>query len=137
MMCCQNGLILKIVETLQKAHQRLDGKSAVELLLLLKSLGMHSINPLELKNIIALLKDPFPFKSHIIHVLSSMSKGHGFTVCRQYFDISNHNSDDTQNGITVPNIRQWSGPTAGFSFHCWIRLDQLDTMTMQRRQIYR
>ena len=34
------------VETLQKAYGRLDGKSAVELLLLLKSLGMHSINPL-------------------------------------------------------------------------------------------
>ena len=119
-MCCQNGLILKIVETLQKAHPRLDGKSAVELLLLLKSLGMHSINPLELKNVIALLKDPFPFKSHIIHVLSSMSKGYGFTVFRQSFDISNHS--DTQDGKTVyvaylSNIRQRSGPTTGFSFH--------------------
>ena len=39
MLCCQSGLILKIVETLKMAHSRLDGKSAVELLLLLKSLG--------------------------------------------------------------------------------------------------
>ena len=85
-----NSSFFHKVETLQKAYGRLDGKSAVELLLLLKSLGMHSINPLELRNVIALLKqDTFPFKSHIIHVLSSMSKGHGFTVCRQYFDMSN------------------------------------------------
>ena len=39
MLCCSSGLILKIVETLKMAHNRLDGKSAVELLLLLKSLG--------------------------------------------------------------------------------------------------
>ena len=56
-------------------HSRLDGKSVIELLLLLKSLGMHSITPLELKNLVALLKDQFPYKSHVIHVLSSMSKG--------------------------------------------------------------
>ena len=39
MLCCSSGLILKIVETLKMTHNRLDGKSAVELLLLLKSLG--------------------------------------------------------------------------------------------------
>ena len=92
---------------------------------------MHSITPLELKNVIALLKDAFPFKSHIIHVLSSMSKGDGYTACRQYFDIG-----PTTPGITVPQIRQWSGPSAGFSFHCWLRLDKLDTFTQQRRQLY-
>ena len=108
MLCCQSGLILTIVTTLQKAHSRLDGKSAIEMLLLLKSLGMHSITPLELKNVIALLKDPFPFKSHVIHVLSSMSKGDGFVVCRQYFDISAKDE-----GLTVPTIRQWPGPIAG------------------------
>ena len=93
--------------------------------------GMHSITPLELKNVIALLKDAFPFKSHIIHVLSSMSKGDGYTACRQYFDIG-----PSTEGITVPQIRQWSGPAAGFSFHCWLRLDKMDTFTQQRRQLY-
>ena len=88
MLCCKNGLILKIVETLSKAHNRLDGKSAVELLLLLKSLGMHSINPLELKNIVTLLKDQFPFKSHIIHVLSSMSKGE-FNITKKISQCGN------------------------------------------------
>ena len=40
-------------------------------------------------------------------------------------------------GITVPNIRQWNGPVAGFTFHCWIRLEQLDdTMPLKRRQVY-
>lgn len=132
MLSCQSGLILRIVETLKKAHDRLDGKSAVELLLLLKSLGMHSITPAELKQVIALLKDEFPFKSHIIHVLSAMSKGDGFVVCRQYFDIS----PKTTEGLTVPQIRQWAGPVHGFTFHCWIRLDQLDTFEEQRRQVY-
>ena len=75
----------------------------------------------------------FPHSEFIIrfHIISHNFSGHGFTVCRQYFDIPS----DTP-GITVPNIRQWSGPVAGFSFHCWIRLDQLDTMDMQRRQVY-
>lgn len=131
MLCCSSGLILSIVETLQKAHMRLDGKSAIELLLLLKSLGMHSITPLELKHLIGLLKDAFPFKSHVIHVLSSMSKGDGFVVCRQYFDIS-----ASVEGLSVPTIRQWAGPLTGFSFHCWLRLDKLETFEQQRRQLY-
>ena len=71
------GSTLCAIPTLIKhtLHSRLDGKSVIELLLLLKSLGMHSITPLELKNLVALLKDQFPYKSHVIHVLSSMSKG--------------------------------------------------------------
>ena len=68
--CCGNPQLYKTY-----LHFRLDGKSVIELLLLLKSLGMHSITPLELKNLVALLKDQFPYKSHVIHVLSSMSKG--------------------------------------------------------------
>ena len=85
MLCCEFGLILHIVTTLEKSYQRLDGKSAIELLLLLKSLGMHSITPLELKHVIGLLKlEAFPFKSHVIHVLSSMSKGGNFTFYIKY-----------------------------------------------------
>ena len=68
--CCGISQLFK-----HTLHSRLDGKSVIELLLLLKSLGMHSITPLELKNLVALLKDQFPYKSHVIHVLSSMSKG--------------------------------------------------------------
>ena len=131
MVCCTSGLILSIVQTLKQAHQRLDGKSAIELLLLLKSLGMHSITPLELKHLIGLLKDEFPFKSHVIHVLSAMSKGDGFAVCRQYFDISAQ-----VDGLNVPQIRNWQGPITGFTFHCWIRLDKMETFAKQRRQIY-
>ncbi len=52
-------------------------------------------------------------------------------VCRQYFDISSQ-----VEGLSVPGIRQWSGPAAGFSFHCWLRLDKLDTFAQQRRQLY-
>ena len=47
-------------------------------------------------------------------------KGDGFVVCRQYFDI-----DAESLGITIPQIRQWGGPLAGFTFHCWLRLDKL------------
>ena len=85
MLCCQSGLIFSLVQTLSQAHSRLDGKSVIELLLLLKSLGMHSITPLELKNLIALLKDQFPYKSHVIHVLSSMSKGTVTNFSMNYF----------------------------------------------------
>ena len=39
MLCCQSGLIFSLVQTLSESHSRLDGKSVIELLLLLKSLG--------------------------------------------------------------------------------------------------
>ena len=52
-------------------------------------------------------------------------------VCRQYFDIGANSL-----GLTIPQIRQWAGPLAGFTFHCWLRLDKLDTFTQQRRQLY-
>ena len=82
------GSTLCAIPTLIKhtLHSRLDGKSVIELLLLLKSLGMHSITPLELKNLVALLKDQFPYKSHVIHVLSSMSKGKEINFHIFFFD---------------------------------------------------
>ena len=45
-------------------------------------------------------------------------------------------------GLTVPSIRQWTGPASGFAFHCWIRLDNNDLggssgrQKEQRRQLY-
>ena len=85
--------------------------------------GSHSISPYELKQLIMLLqKHPdedddddddqsgsrFPYKSHVIHVISSMAKNDGFDVCRQYFEIG-----PGVEGLTVPQIRQWQGPLNG------------------------
>ena len=51
----------------------------------------------------------FPYKSHVIHVISSMAKNDGFDVCRQYFDIGSG-----VEGLTIPQIRQWgTGPLNG------------------------
>ena len=80
----------------------------------------------------------FPLRSHVIHVMSSMAKNDGFDVCRQYFDIGRRDK-----GLSVPNIRDWQpGPVSGFSFHCWIRLDNPRGVAdrggkEERRQLYR
>ena len=61
-------------------------------------LGQHSVSAQELKLLLTFLQNEsnqeedddrtaFPFKSHIIHIISSMAKGSGFEQSRQYFDI--------------------------------------------------
>ena len=134
MLCCQNGVVVELIDTL-KNHRRLDPSSAIELLKTVENLGAHSISPFELKQLIGLLQedqdDKFPYKSHVIHVISSIAKGNGYAFCRNYFDIA----WDAQ-GITVPNLRQWAGPTHGFSFHCWLRLDGFHSSHPVRRQLY-
>ena len=117
MLCCQSEVIVAIINVL-RTHHKLNQKTAIQLLKLLESLGSHSISPFELKQLISLLRDhQFPYKSHIIHIISSMAKGDGYTVCRNYFELPSGSQ-----GLTVPNIRQWPGPVNGFSFHCWVSL---------------
>ena len=153
MLCCQSGTILNVLNVLQR-HERLHGRSAVALLRLVECLGAHSISPYELKKLIMLLQErsesgepgeekdssasSFPLRSHVIHVMSSMAKNDGYDVCRQYFDIGRQDK-----GLSVPNIREWQpGPVSGFSFHCWIRLDNPSSganrgVKEERRQLYR
>ncbi len=149
MLCCQTGTILDVMRVLD-LHSRLHDRSAVALLRLIESLGVHSISPYELKKLIMLLQDKegddgertvrFPYRSHVIHVISSMAKNDGYDVCRQYFDIG-----PGDKGLSVPTIRQWQGPGHGFAFHCWIRLDSVVAAAEQsssgrpkerRRQLY-
>jgi hypothetical protein len=102
------------METL-KSFERLNEKSVTELFALLQSLCSHSITPFELKKLLGLLQDdidcevPFPYKSQVIDVINFMAKGIGRHICRQYFDIR----PKTDEGLTVPNIRQWTGPVHG------------------------
>ena len=153
MLCCQSGTILNVLNVLQR-HEKLQGRSAVALLRLVECLGAHSISPYELKKLIMLLQErsesgepveekdssasSFPLRSHVIHVMSSMAKNDGYDVCRQYFDIGRQDK-----GLSVPNIREWQpGPVSGFSFHCWIRLDNPSSganrgVKEERRQLYR
>ncbi len=146
MLCCQSGVLLELVECL-KAHQGLAHRSSVELLRLSESLGTHSITPYELKQFIMLLRPSvrevndsseqqkkFPYKSHVIHVISSMAKRDGYEACRRYFDVG-----AGCKGLSVPGIREWQGPLAGFTFHCWLRLDRVTDAGQQparRRQLY-
>lgn len=138
MLCCQSGVIRQLVKVLSK-FDRLHEKSAIEILKLIESLGTHSIEPVELKHLIALLDqrhdeqdDKFPYKSHVIHVISSMAKSDGYEVCREYFEIGNEIK-----GLSVPNICQWPGPVSGMTFHCWIRLEKTPVFDKEfRRQLY-
>ena len=105
---------MELIQTL-RSHHRLDPKSAHQVLRTIEQLGSHSISPFELKSLIGLLQDEggmekstFPYRSHVIHVISSIAKGSGFSVCRNYFDIPIDGR-----GITVPNLRTWSGPANG------------------------
>ena len=129
MLCCQNNLIGDIITTLE-AHERLQKLSAEFLLKLVESLGQHSLSAEEMKSLIKLLQNKsssssycdnnteFPYKSHVIHIISSIAKGDGFEQCRNYFDIQ-----ERTEGLSVPSIRDWPGPTVGFTFHAWLRLD--------------
>jgi hypothetical protein len=139
MLCCRSGVIVELIKVLQN-FERLSQRSAVEILKLIESLGTHSVSPYELKLLVALLKRDgdttrFPFKSHVIHVISSMAKSDGYEVCRQYFDVG-----FGCKGLSVPNVRQqWTGPAYGFTFHCWLRLDAFAASPDghdNRRQLY-
>ena len=121
MLCCQSGVMVKLITALKESYRKLDPRSAMEILKMIECLGHHSISPYELKQLISLLQDEeegngssqqqsqafvskrkFPYKSHVIHVISSIARGSGFETCRHYFDIPLGSA-----GLTVPNIRQW------------------------------
>ena len=121
MLCCQSGVLVALTDVLKVSYKKLDPRCALQILKMIEALGQHSISPFELKQLIGLLQDKdfenqdsndqlvgvkfpqkFPYKSHVIHVISSMARGSGFEVCRHYFDIPLGS-----NGLTVPNIRQW------------------------------
>ena len=44
-------------------------------------------------------------------------------------------------GITISDMRKWSGAVYGFSFHCWLRLEQVETELSSspsyRRQLFK
>ena len=146
MLCCEFSLIQDIITTL-KSHERLQKLSAEFLLKLVESLGQHSLSSSEMKILIKLLQNKpedglypdhtteFPYKSHVIHIISSIAKGDGFEHCKHYFDIQ-----ESTDGVTVPSIREWPGPVQGFTFHAWIRLDPMRTVSgtngQIRRQLY-
>ena len=76
-----------------------------------------SFNYLALKSEVSLFKRKtlsFPCKSvfphlQLIEAVNALAKGSGRPVCRQYFDFR----PKTDEGLSVPNIRQWSGPVHG------------------------
>ena len=133
MLCCQFKLINDIINTL-KSHERLQKSSAEFLLKLIESLGQQSLTADEMKLLIRLLQNKtdqdqgagdihdntteFPYKSHVIHIISSIAKGDGYEHCNNYFDLQ-----EATDGISVASIREWAGPGQGFTFHAWPRLD--------------
>jgi hypothetical protein len=101
-------------------------------------MGQHSISAEELKLLLQLLQRrgeqaQFPYRSHVIHIISTIARGDGFEHCRHYFDVQ-----DPTDGITVPSIGQWTGPVLGFTFHAWLRLSPLPAAAvgLARRQLY-
>jgi len=92
-LCCASGL-LQDIERALRAHARLQRLSADFLLRLAEMLGQHSLTAAELKLLLQLLQpqleeegEEFPYKSQIIHIISSIARGDGFQHSRQYFDI--------------------------------------------------
>ena len=106
MLCCQSDVLVALTDVLKIGYKKLDPRCALQILKMIEALVQHSISPFELKQLIGLLQDKdfenqdsnnqlvgvkfpqkFPYKSHVIHVISSMARGSGFEVCRHYFDI--------------------------------------------------
>ena len=111
-----------LTRCLADCHDRLEPRSAECLLRLVERLGLHSLQPAELRGLLRLLHPAgqaghlFPYRAQVLHLLSSVARGDGFPRPRHYWDIQ----QDTA-GISVPGIRDWPGPLHGFTFHCWLR----------------
>ncbi|GLG93298.1 Neurobeachin [Gryllus bimaculatus] len=137
-LACRKGVILEVCHSLSLSHTMLNPKAVNEMIKLLEVLASHSITSYELKELFLLLREDgtikFPYRLQLLHTISSVARKDDFMYSHSYFDIQK----DTD-GITVPGIRKWAGGGAGFSFHCWLRLDEVhDTGSHApiRRQLF-
>ncbi|XP_069696226.1 neurobeachin-like protein 1 isoform X2 [Periplaneta americana] len=138
-LACQRGVTLVVCQTLED-HRKLSQKAVNELIKLLEVLASHSITSYELKQIFLLLREDsdvkFPYRVQLLHAVSSVARKGDYVECNSYFDIQK-DSD----GISVPGIKKWPGAGYGFSFHCWVRLDNVEeshsvSPTNYRRQLF-
>ncbi|XP_067013553.2 neurobeachin-like protein 1 [Anabrus simplex] len=136
-LACEKGVILSICQALEE-HQKLSAKAVNELIKLLEVLASHSVASHELKEIFLLLREDaeekFPYRMHLLHAVSSVARRDDHICCHSYFDIQNEGD-----GIGVPGIKKWPGAGYGFSFHCWVRLDNVQesgSPVNYRRQLF-
>ncbi|RZF48161.1 hypothetical protein LSTR_LSTR009850 [Laodelphax striatellus] len=139
---CESGVINAVCNVL--ASQRvanLNSKALAELVQLLEALASHSLTAFELKQLFLLLRESNDMKnlyrSALLNALSTISrKGAQQIDCHDYFEIHSENE-----GITISDMKKWSGASYGFSFHCWLRLDkekiaESSQASSHRRQLF-
>ncbi|KAJ9577825.1 hypothetical protein L9F63_025312, partial [Diploptera punctata] len=136
---CERGVILAVCQVLEQ-HNKLSQKAANELIKLLEVLASHSITSYELKQIMWLLGllTQFPYRVQLLHAVSSVARKD--SVKGTHLNRAFPNVETEMDGISVPGIKKWPGAGYGFSFHCWVRLDNVDEQpvspTNYRRQLF-
>ncbi|XP_075227690.1 neurobeachin-like protein 1 [Lycorma delicatula] len=135
---CEAGVVRAICDLLSSAScNNLHSKAAAELIQLLEALASHSLTAFELKQIFLLLREDNQIKNtyrnSLLNCLSVIArKGATQIDCNDYFDIQYQNE-----GVTVIDTKKWTGASYGFSFHCWLRLDQQEDLKQGQQASYR
>lgn len=105
-----------------KDHSKLSRERVIDLLNVVKHLGRVSISPRELRHLLTLMDDEFPYRYELIDVLTEIASdsltGH-VPEMNDFWNIQRK-----AEGISVPDIELWSTntPTSGFVFHACVRL---------------
>ncbi|TKS66257.1 Neurobeachin-like protein 1 [Collichthys lucidus] len=119
--CVNAAMVMRALAALE-CHQRLHRACAESLLVLLGSLGSHSLSARELQRLLGLLRPPestqaHPYVGPALRALLAMVRKQGLESAMQYFDLS-----PSMAGIVVPTVQRWPG--SAFSFLAWLSLDQ-------------
>ncbi|XP_035380132.1 neurobeachin-like protein 1 isoform X1 [Electrophorus electricus] len=119
--CVNACMTLRVLSTLEK-HQRLHRACGESLVALLGSLGGQSLSGVELHQLLRLVRQDEPGRTHpyvgpVLRALLAMLRKHGLDSAMQYFDLT-----PPMAGIAVPTITRWPG--SAFSFLAWLSLDQ-------------
>ncbi|XP_039288398.1 neurobeachin-like protein 1 isoform X2 [Nilaparvata lugens] len=139
---CETGVITAVCNVLaSQTVANLNSKALAELVQLLEALASHSLTAFELKQLFLLLREDNDMKNlygtALLNALSAVSrKGAQQIQCHDYFEIHSENE-----GITITDMKKWSGASYGFSFYCWLRLDKKEVSengqsSSHRRQLF-
>uniref|UniRef100_A0A1B6DB47 Neurobeachin-like protein 1 n=1 Tax=Clastoptera arizonana TaxID=38151 RepID=A0A1B6DB47_9HEMI len=139
-LACENGTVCALSEVL--LLQTIQPEAAARLVQLLEALASHSLSAYELKQLFLLLRTEesvkTPHRGLVMKAVTSITKRASLQFdCNSYFDVVNDND-----GITISDMKKWSGAVYGFSFHCWLRLEQshlppiVGMIPSHRRQLF-
>ncbi|XP_071441260.1 neurobeachin-like protein 1 [Hetaerina americana] len=139
---CSQGVIRGICKALSCHADGLSQEAAIELVNFLEKLLLHTVKPVELKELFHLfrtsentLDEQLQYRAHVLRALYSAARKGNHIDCSCYLDIQS----DTD-GISVPGIKKWPGIGNCLAFHAWVRLEsdeeKKSSTKPSRRQLF-